>query len=572
MLIAAVLEVIGVAAIPAFVSAVVDPDRLRAAPWAGDMLDNLGLQSTERLVLWGAVALALIFSVKTAFVVFNYGVQMRFIINRRVDLTRRLVTAYLSAPHTFHLKTNSAVLIRNVERETTAICNQVMGASLEVATKLLMLVAVLVFLLIAEPIVTLVWLGVFGAIAGYIVVTLGQKLKRYGLREQSERGLVMQALHQALGGVRETRVLGRERFFADRVDRSIRSMAHVMEFKQALGKAIPPVTELTAIAGLLVLAVALVLLDRPTDSILVTLSLFVVGLVRLKETMGSVMTHMANLRYHLVAVDPVHDDLMALEKDGAPQRLPPPPKVALQVEREIAFDDVWYAYEDAKRHSLQGVSLNIPKGAAIGFVGATGAGKSTLVDVMLGLLEPQRGAVRVDGVDVRESGVRSWQAAIGYVPQSIYLIDDTIRRNIALGLEDDQIDEAALTAALRTAQLEDLIAKLPLGLDTPVGEDGARLSGGERQRIGIARALYHDPAVLILDEATSALDNATERAIIQAVEVLKGSRTVIMIAHRLSTVRNCDRLYFLKEGRIEAAGSFTDLQREHSDFADMAAA
>ena len=246
------------------------------------------------------------------------------------------------------------------------------------------------------------------------------------------------------------------------------------------------------------------------------------------------------------------------EPSGAPKPQP--------IKTEIELRDVWYRYAKHKSFALKGVNVSIAKGSAVGFVGSTGAGKSTLVDTILALLEPETGGVFVDGTDIRKSGVKAWQASIGYVPQSIYLLDDTIRRNIAFGIPDEEVDELALMRAVTIAQLQRLVENQPEHLDTRVGERGGRLSGGERQRIGIARALYHDPKVLIFDEATSSLDNTTERAIIAAVERLKGERTVIMIAHRLTTVRNCDMLHFLKEGRIEASGSYDQLKADHDEF------
>ncbi len=571
MVAAAILEVVGVAAIPAFVGAVVQPERAHAIGWVGDLLTRLGLDTTEKLMLWGALALAALFAIKTAFLVFNFHLQVRFTLNRRIELARRMLRAYLVAPYPFHLTRNRAELLRNVDQETNAISAQVIGVALQLLTKLFILVAVLGFLLVMEPLITVFWLMLFGSLAAFVVINVGARLRRHGRREQVERGLVMKAIYQALGGIKETRVLGRERFFLDRVDESMHRLAAVSGFRQTVQRSIPPVTEFAAIIGLLLLTVALLALNRPSETIVVTLSLFVVALVRLRETMSAAMGHVANLRFNLVSVDPVYDDLAALE--NAPRR----PFGSLDAPRTrmkegIALRDVRYRYETASGAALRNVNIAIPAGAAVGFVGSTGAGKSTLIDIILGLLEPQSGAVLVDGVDIRQSGVGEWQRAIGYVPQSIYLMDDTLRCNVALGVQPDKIDDASLWRALRAAQLEPLLNRLPDGLNTIIGEQGVRLSGGERQRIGIARALYHDPDVLVLDEATSALDNATERAIVQAVEALKGQRTVITVAHRLSTVRNCDKLYFMKEGRVEAEGSYQELQAMHADFAAMASA
>jgi ATP-binding cassette subfamily C protein len=569
MLIGAFLEVLGVAAVPAFVSAVVQPERLRQLPFAAEFIDRLGLDSTADFVVWGSIMLAAIFAAKTAFLIANFHFQMRYVANRQISLARRLTSAYLHAPYTFHLQRNTAEIVRNVNREVTIIANQIIASVLELATRSVILLAVLAFLFVVEPWVTLYWIAFFGVVGGIGAWSLSNKLKRYGQLEQEEGRRFLQAVSQAFGGIKEVKVLQREGYFAGQVDRAVRSIARVHRFRQFATKVIGPVVEFVAVAGLLVLVAWLVLAGTPTGAILVTMSLFVIGLVRLREALTTGMSHLASLRYHLVSIDPVHADLQAFERQAGAVRRSAPPPAPKGFAREVELRHVWYRYDHAGDHALKDISVTIPRGAAVGFVGSTGAGKSTLVDTILALLEPERGGVFVDGRDIREGGVAAWQRNIGYVPQAIYLLDDSIRSNIAMGIPEHEIDDVALRRAIAAAQLERLIESQPQGLDTRVGERGVRLSGGERQRIGIARALYHDPEILVFDEATSSLDNSTERAVISALEALKGERTIIMIAHRLSTVQNCDTLHFLKHGRIEASGSFAELQRRHPDFRVM---
>lgn len=563
----AVLEVFGVGAIPAFVGLIVSPEMLTEHPPLDRIVPALGIESQRELLVWGVGGLIVIFAVKNGFLVFNYYWQKRFIADRRVHFARRLVDAYMNAPYTFHLTRNTSELIRNVERETSLIAGQVLTPILEVATRALIMIAVLIFLLVAEPGITIVWLLLFGLLAAAGVKALSRRLERLGLEEQHHRQRVVQRLTEGFGSIKESRILNREGFFADAINHSILRMAEAIRFKQFTTSAVPPLTELFAVAGLAAIAATLMFLGRPTETILVTLALFAVGLVRLRETVSAAMAHLTNLRYNIVAVDPVYADLTALEEVSRPPPIGSEPRA---LRRSIELDDVTFRYDTDEPYALEDIRLSIPAGGAVAFVGGTGAGKSTLVDLILGLLTPERGVIRVDGEDIHDGRLRDWQRRIGYVPQSIYLLDDTIRRNIALGIEDHEIDSGRLVAAVRAAQLERLLERLPEGLETMIGEAGVRLSGGERQRIGIARALYHDPDVLIMDEATSALDNTTERAIIEAVEALKGQRTIIMIAHRLSTVRNCDTLFFLNEGRIEASGPFDDLAAESESFRVMA--
>lgn len=572
MIVSAMLEVVGVAAIPAFVAIVVSGERAQAIPYIGPWIVESGLAGSTMLIVWGALALLVVFALKNAFLVANSYAQVRYMLDRRCEFANRLMRAYLAAPYPFLLSRNTSELLRNVERETNVVAQEVIGSLLELVTKLTIATAILVFLFVSEPLITLFWGALFGGALVILLVVTSRRLQDYAREEQTSRKGFVQALYQAFGSIKEARVLGREAYFAARFADGIGRTARAIRYKTFLSRIMPPLTEMLAISGLLALAVTLILLERPMDSILVTMSLFVVALVRLREAFTTIMAKLTQLRYSLVSVEPVHAELSRLEKSaGRETNLLDPPGETLRLREDIRLEGVVYTHPEAERPALRDIDLTVPAGHAIGLVGSTGAGKSTLVDIVLGLIEPDRGVMRVDGVDVRQAGVRRWQRTIGYVPQAIYILDDTIRRNIALGVPDDEIDEAALAQAMRIAQLERFVARQPLGLDTMVGENGLRISGGERQRIGIARALYSDPDVVVLDEATSALDHTTERAVMEAVESLRGERTVIMIAHRLSTVRGCDALFFLKDGRIEGTGTYEELRDTHDEFRLMAA-
>ncbi len=574
MLFGAVLEIVGLAAVPAFVSAVVDREAMTRLPLLGGFLGRITADLDSReLVIWGAATLLAVFAVKNGFLAFNYWAQIRFVTNRRIALSGRLMRAYMAAPYPFFLGRNRSELLRNVDHEVNIVCYNVISTILELCTRVVILVAVLGFLLFVEPVITLAWMAFLGLIALAALRGVSGRLRRYGLIQQQHRKVFNQNLMQAFGGIKEIRTLGREPYFTGKVMDAVSRIGRVNAFKLFIQKIIPPASEMVAMTGLLALAVGLVLQGRTTESILVTLSLFVVGLVRLREASSAAMHQFADLRYSLVSIEPIARDLALLGDAPAEDAVAPDarPVDLARPQGVIGIEGVWHRYEGAADHALKDVNIAIPVGTAVGLVGSTGAGKSTVVDVLLGLLAPERGGLVIDGHRLDEAELRRWRSRVGYVPQSIYLLDDTIRRNIALGIEDKDIDEEALAKAIRLAQLGRFIDRQPEGLDTVVGESGVRISGGERQRIGIARALYHDPAILILDEATSALDNTTERAVIQAVEGMKGERTVVMIAHRLSTVRSCEVLYYLKDGRVEGCGDYESLRRGHSDFREMAA-
>ena len=572
MLVGALLEIAGLAAVPAFVSAVVDREAMLRLPLFGPVLGNLtaGLDDSA-LVLWGAAALLAVFGLKNGFLAFNYWAQIRYVSHRRIAIAGRLMRAYMSAPYTFFLERNRSELLRNVDAEVQTVCYNVISTILELCTRTVIVIAVLGFLLFVEPVITLAWIVFLGLIGFAALRGVTGRLRRYGLMQQQHRQSFNQNLMQAFGGIKEIRTLGREDFFTGKVMEAVGEVTRAHGFKLFIMRLIPPASEMVAMTGLLALACGLVLQGRTTESILVTLSLFVVGLVRLREASSAAMNQFADLRYSLVAIDPIVRDLALLGEAPPPAAATSAAADGARPRRVIGIEGVWHRYEGAPDYALKGIDIAIPVGTAVGLVGSTGAGKSTVVDVLLGLLAPERGGLSIDGHRLGAAELRRWRTQVGYVPQSIYLLDDTIRRNIALGIEDRDVDEAALEKAIRLAQLGRFIDRQPQGLDTIVGESGVRISGGERQRIGIARALYHDPAILILDEATSALDNTTERAVIEAVEGMKGERTVVMIAHRLSTVRGCETLYYLKDGRVEGSGDYESLRQGHREFREMAA-
>ncbi|MCP9781691.1 ABC transporter ATP-binding protein [Cyanobium sp. To12R1] len=547
MLGGSLLELAGVGAIPAFVAVLSDPSVLDRFPAVGGYAVLLGLDAPERLVLWGAVALLLLFVVKNAYLAAQSWITARYVYNRQIGIAQRLLRRYLYSTYEFHLHRNSAELIRNANDDALHVVGAGLLPLLTVAKELLTVAAVLLLLLWVEPVTSAVAFGILGGMTALFLRLMRRHSLHLGQEMHTARMEMIRAIQEGLGGIKVTRVLGREAGFVDGFARASERYGYAGRIRQVLLDSPRLFLETAGIAGLLGVAALLTAQGRPAGALIPTLTLLAAAVVRMIPSFNQISAALSSVRFGRSAIDALYQDLVSPEElikneDKLPFR------------EEIRLEDVTYRYPNASEPSLNKVSLTIRYGEAIGFVGPTGAGKTTLVDIVLGLLNPTEGRLTVDGVDVvgRE---RAWQRQIGYVPQEIFLTDDTIRRNVAFGIPLGEINDEAVRQALKAAQAHEFVDRLPGGLDSMVGERGVRLSGGQRQRLGIARALYHDPVVLILDEATSALDGETEAAVMEAVESLHGSRTILMIAHRLTTVEGCDRVFKLKGGKLDSSVS-----------------
>lgn len=533
--------------IPA-IALMMQQDLAATYPQFQPLLAALGSPPHAELIVKVMLGLVSIYLAKNLFLAFLAWRQTRFAFGAQAQLSQRLFAIYLRQPYTFHLQRNSAQLIRNVTGEVGMFTDAMVG-SLNIVTELLVLLGISTLLLAVEPAGTLIAALVLGGAAWTFHYGMRARIVRWGESRQKHDVMRLQHLQQGLGGAKDVILLGREANFLDQFGVHTAQSARVGQFQSTLQMLPRLWLELLAVVGLATLVVAMLLQGREVATIVPTLGLFAAAAFRLMPSVNRVLAGAQVLRYNLPVVNSLHEELKLATPQRAATRARAAGVPCFQI--DIRLCNVDYTYPSAAAPALNDLTLRIRKGESIGFVGPSGSGKSTLVDVILGLLTPSAGQVLADGEDIQKH-LRAWQDQIGYVPQSIYLTDDTLRRNVAFGLPDGEIDNAAVERAIRAAQLREFVAGLRDGLETLVGERGMRLSGGQRQRIGIARALYHDPAVLVLDEATSALDTATERGVMQAVNALHGSKTLLIVAHRLSTVANCDRLYRLDQGRVAA--------------------
>lgn len=543
MLIGMILETIGIGLVIPALSLMTESDIVNKYPKLEPILQSIGSPTQTQLVVWGMLFLVGAHFIKAGFLAFLAWRQAEFNFGLHASLSARLFTGYLQQPYTFHLQRNSAQLIRNVTTEVGQFTSALIAASI-LLTELLVLIGVSSMLLYIEPLGAIITISIF-AFAGYVFFKLtNTRLLRWGEARQFYDGQRIQHIQQGLGGAKDVKLLGREEDFIAQYALHNTGSARMGKLENVL-QALPRLwLELLAVICLSALVITMLTNGKSVEALVPIIGLFAAAAFRLMPSVNRVLVSIQGLRYNLPVVIVLHKEAKMLEK---------PPVIvsdaSLDFKHTLQLDSVGYTYQGTKNATLAEINLNISCGDSIGIIGESGAGKSTLVDVMLGLLSPNIGCVTIDGVDI-QSNLRAWQNKIGYVPQSIFLTDDSLRRNVAFGLDSNEIDENAVKAAIKSAQLQDYVDSLPDGLDTVVGERGIRISGGQRQRIGIARALYHNPSVLVLDEATSALDSETEASVMEAVYELKGNKTIIIIAHRLSTVSRCDLLFELKQGRL----------------------
>ncbi len=548
MLGAMILETAGVGAVIPAMGILMQRDIAESYPSLQPFLRALGNPKPEILIVMGMLFLIGVYIVKTLFLAYLTWCQTRFSFRVQMRMSQQLFATYLRQPYTFHLQRNSAQLIRNVTGEVSMFAGSAIQPSMILVTESLVLLALFILLLAVEPLGAVIVMVVLG-IAGYGFYWITRsRIARWGIARQYHDVLLHQHLQQGLGGAKDVKLLGREAEFLAQYEFH-NAMSSRMGMMQGTLTQLPRLwLEFLAVAGLGILVISMLMQGRPVFAILPTLGLFAAAAFRLMPSVNRLLGAMQSLRFGLPVIDTLHCELNLSEEPVAGQGAHAP------LEKTLEMENVSFTYPDTSLIALSEVSLSLKKGESVGFIGPSGAGKSTLVDIFLGLLTPTKGQILLDGKRI-EQNLRSWQNQIGYVPQSIFLTDDTLRRNVAFGVAEKDIDDKAVKRAISAAQLDEFVDSLAEGVQALVGERGVRLSGGQRQRIGIARALYHDPAVLVLDEATSALDTETELGVMQAIKALHGFKTIVIVAHRLSTVAHCDRLYRLEAGAIVEEGT-----------------
>jgi ATP-binding cassette, subfamily B, bacterial PglK len=560
-LVASLMEMLGIGLVGPFIAIATNLSFIRQNSRLNWLYEQFNFSSEQQFLIVLGVIVIGIFYIKSFL---TFSIQKRifeFGFYQRSELCTRLLHAYNSAPYTFHLTQNSAALMQNIMNETDAFSYKVIMPLLFASSNSIVIFAI-VLLLVYTNVMAMAVIFAMMLLAFALVQGLKNKFALWGKERSESYENMIQIINHSLGGLKEARVIGCSDYFEAQakheMDRHAKSASAYMAFSNLPRYMI----EAFLITFLVCFTFISLMLNRESgENLNSMLGIFAMASIRLLPALGNVVNSLGDVRYASHSLDKLYFDLKNLENLRVNDELNTPQIKAsssLPFNRQITLDHIEYNYPNVAECALNQISLTICKGESIGLIGRSGAGKTTLVDVILGLLKPQSGDIQVDGVSVYQD-LKAWQNLLGYVPQTIFLTDDTLEHNIAFGVPEHLIDHEKLARAVRTAQLTDLVAQLPEGLQTRIGERGVRLSGGQRQRIGIARALYYDRPIIVLDEATAALDNETEGLISEAVKALSGEKTLIIIAHRLTTLEDCDRIYMLEKGQVVQTGSYQEV-------------
>jgi ATP-binding cassette, subfamily B, bacterial PglK len=557
-------EVAGAALIYLLLGLVADPSGAVELPVLGDIRTRLDLPPDELLLTLAAV-MAVFFVVRSAVHIGEVYLQNRVASNAGARLSVRLFRGYLAMPYAFHLSRTSSDLIRNSHRAVTDLVDLVFVPVIRVAAELIMVAGMLILLVVLAPAATALAVAVIGGAAVLLLRVVQSKLQRIGERGHALEQQSLSILQQSLHGVRDIKVLGREAAFVRRYARARTGLSRVTYLRRTAADLPRTVMELALLSFILIVFASAVAREGGAEATLSVLGLFAYAGLRLQPSLQRIISGLNNLKYATAPIEDLARDLRLT--DGSEPA--PTAGAVLPFREELRLEGVRFRYEAGHRDALVDVDLSVRPGQVVGICGPTGGGKTTLVDLITGLLQPQVGRVTIDGVDLR-SRTAEWQRNLGVVPQMVFLTDESLRENIALGVPRDLIDDDAVAEAVELAQLRGYVDSLPHGLDTVVGERGVRISGGQRQRVAIARAIYRRPEVLVFDEGTSALDNSTERELMAALSRLRGRCTILLIAHRLSTVREADQVVYLEDGRVAGVGTYEELLAANAGFQQLA--
>lgn len=566
LLVGSLLEMLGVTIIVPLVQVILLPESmLENQSWQW-LWQFLHVEDVTGLVLWVSAGAVAVYIVKNVYMSFLSYYKNHFYRNVEKEISMRLMNSYLSREYTFHINTNTSVLLRSIVYDITGVSASM--ASIFTIIMESMSAVLIIAALLKTDFGMAMALAVSAVIALlFIVATFHKIMKVEGKRAVTYSHMCLKAVNEAFNGIKDVMVTRRQAFFAESYSVAVSGKNKSNAAKNFASECPAYVIEGICITAFIIMLCVKTLIGGNGAEFVSNAAAFAVAAFRILPSVGKITNNYNVIVYYQAMVEDVYRSIyeaqefaqnneLVMAEDDKAGHIADKQSVSVQTlsesvspfHTEICIENVSWKYPNAEDYVIKGLDMVIPKGHAVGFIGSSGAGKTTLADMILGLLPTETGAVRMDGVDIKSIPV-TWSRTIGYVPQSVYLTDDTIRNNVAFGIDREQIDDSLVWKALEQAQLKTFVESLPQGIDTIVGERGIKFSGGQRQRVAIARALYYDPAILVLDEATSALDNETESAVMEAIESLQGHKTLIIVAHRLTTIKSCDAVYEIADGK-----------------------
>ena len=558
ILIMAFLDTVGVASILPFIAVLTNPSLIQTNLILNTMFQAsgfFGVENNEQFFLVLGILVLLLLIISLTFKALTDYALIRFVQMREYSIGKRLIEGYLNQPYSWFLNHHSAKLGRNILSEVEQVIGNGIRRMMELISRGLVAIALIILLILADPKLALIVSFLLGGAYGLIFYFIRIYLNLIGKKRLKNNELRFTAVSEAFGAAKEVKVGGLEQIYIKKFSNAAELFALTKAHSSIIAQLPRFILEALAFGGVVLIVLYMISQTGSFNNALPIISLYVFAGYRLMPALQQIYASLTNITFVGPSLDKLYDDLKNLKPFSENLN-----KEVLSFDKTIELKNIHYNYPNTSLKALKNINLIIPAKSTVGLIGSTGSGKTTTVDIILGLLEPQKGTLEVDGKVITKHNSRTWQRYIGYVPQHIYLSDDTVAANIAFGVDAKDLDQEAVEKASKIANLHDFVrSELPNEYDTTIGERGVRLSGGQRQRIGISRALYHNPKVLILDEATSALDNQTEKAVMDAINSLDKQITIIQIAHRLNTVKNCDKIFLLEKGQLKRTGKFEEL-------------
>lgn len=551
MIIGAILEAFGIGLILPLLTVIGDENIFVKYPIVKKYADMFHITSHTSLIVVVSFCLIIVFFIKNIYITWQLKQQINFSLRNQIYYSSMLMKEYLNKPYLFHLNNNTANILRNVNASGQIIFSNMYVSAFQLLTEIVTAFMIWMMLVCVDPFTALVIAGFLILMLYIIIKAFRKKITEQGKIQNLYSAQYLKWVNQGLGAIKETKVLRKEKFFLESFTESYNKYGDAYRVFLFLSQIPRTIIETTVVTGLLLLIIIKILLGTSPAEIVGVLGVLALAAFRLMPSANRIVNLSNNIKFNMPFFNQLYDELIAIKNNGNEKtyHVFRDSNEKLEFNNKLCIENLSFSY-DENTLVLKNINFIVPKGKFVGLIGPSGAGKTTFVDILLGLLQPSSGKITVDNVDIFEN-IRSWQANLAYVPQSIYLIDGTIKENIALGVNEEEIDDELIDKVLHMAELYDFVYGLPDGINTNVGERGVKLSGGQRQRIGIARALYIKPEVLILDEATSALDSETEKNITDTILKLKGQITIIAIAHRLSTLEQCDFKIKFENGKAK---------------------